>query len=247
MRGLITALQTLTILPIPFRGSDRFAASLPYFPLVGLFIGGLVSLAGYMVKSAGWSGGAGIIALGVSVLITRGLHMDGLADVVDALGGGHDRERRLSIMKDPHIGSFGVLALILACLIKTAALVSLLTLGAIPWIGVVFINARYAQVQLACSLPYARAEGGTAQGFVRDARPRHLIIAGALALALSMVAGGVQGLGIFMSVVLVCCLLGLWMRRVFGGVTGDLLGFTNEMVELFQFIVISILAVSTIF
>ena len=244
MRGLITAIQTLTILPIPFRCDGKFAASLPFFPVVGLFVGGIAALVGSSVTAMGWGAAAGVMALGISVLVTRGLHMDGLADVVDALGGGRDRERRLAIMKDPHIGSFGVLALVVVCLVKAVALQRLVAWNAIPWIGVAFINARYLQVQLACSLPYARAEGGMARDFVGDARPHHMIIAGGMALALSMVAGGVPGLMLFLAIVLVGCLLRSWMKRTFGGVTGDLLGFANEVAEVFQLVVMGLFAVA---
>lgn len=240
MRGLITAIQTLTILPMPLRGSPRPASALPYFPLVGLLLGGLVMLG---MKLVSLSGGhtylaAGAVGLALSVLLTRGLHMDGLADVADALGSGPDRARRLAVMKDPHVGSFGVLALSVAGLLKFAALATLASSQFPASLILAFVNARYLQVQLAFALPYARSDGGTAREFVEGANFLHLLICGALALGLGLVASGRQGASLFLLVVLLGMFFKEWMRRNFNGVTGDLLGFGSEIAETMQLLVI---------
>lgn len=240
MRGLITAIQTLTILPLPAPGNRRLASALPYFPVVGVLLGVLVVLG---MKAVSLSGGhtylaAGAVGLLLSVLLTRGLHMDGLADVADALGSGPDRERRLAVMKDPHIGSFGVLALVVVGLLKFAALATL-ALSRLPEsIVLAFVNARYLQVQLAFALPYARNEGGTAREFVEGAQLLHLLICGAVALAVGLVTSGRQGAILFLLTVLLGMFFKEWMRRNFGGATGDLLGFGSEICETMQLLVI---------
>lgn len=230
--GLVTAFRTLTILPVPGGESDDLASALPWFPLVGLVLGGLLALAGclWMHAVAGWSGGGAVLLLIASVLLTRGLHMDGLADWADALGGRPDRETRLAIMKDPGLGAFGAVALGLVLVAKWAALQRILELGD-PWILLLpWIVARTMMAELAATLPYARPGAGTAGPFVHGSSGRRRLVAVILGLLLSAAWGG-SGL---------LCIAAAWgatrlfarhCRKVFGGVTGDLLGALNEILE----------------
>jgi len=251
MRGLISALRTLSRIPCPGRDSDSLADALPYFPWIGALLG-LLTLAIYMLFSLLLPDGLIASALAVLFLawLTRGLHLDGLADASDALGGGYTIERRLAIMKDPHVGAFGVLALVGALLLKTAAFfgIGLLLIGPGPLpkrllIGLIlpFIVSRTVQVWLCTSLPYARATGGTAGPFVAGARWIHLAVALAGALILCALIHPVAG-PLLLAFGLI---LGLGLRRFFrirfGGITGDLLGATNEIVEVSGLILYAIL------
>ena len=204
MKPLITAIRTLTRIPVPGGDTARLADAMPFFPAVGLFIG-LVSVAilHLFTRWNDWPLGAGIAAMIATVWLTRGLHVDGLADVSDALGGGRTRERRLAIMKDPHAGAFGVMAIACDLMLKAAALSRLAIFGHWGFVVVPFIASRTAQVLLATSLPYARAEGGKAGAFVDQARPLHFILAAIAALAFSGVIGGLTGI----------ILLGQWDSR----------------------------------
>lgn len=231
MRPLVTAIRTLTLLPVPGRDSDRLASALPFFPAIGVFIGALVVFSLYLASLSGWLAGAGVIAMILSVWITRGLHVDGLADVMDALGASRTRERRLEIMKDPHTGAFGVIAIVADLLLKAVALTHLAALGQWSLALIPFIVSRSAQVLLATTLPYARQEGGKAAAFVQDARPYHLVLALAAATAFCLATSGLTGLLILLQGLIIACLLRLWMKHHFGGVTGDLLGASNEIIE----------------
>lgn len=232
MRAIVTALRTLTILPVPGRDADDFAASLPFFPAVGALIGGLVVLVLHTLAArADWPDGAGVLAAVTVLLITRGLHADGLADVADALGAGRTPQRRLEIMKDPHTGAFGVMALAGDILLKAVALARLAAFSQWALAALPFLVSRTAQVAVAVSLPYARAEGGKAEGFVRSAGALHLALALVMAAALALAIGGVAGVVLLAQGLAIAVLLRFWMRRHFGGVTGDLLGMTNEVVE----------------
>lgn len=231
-RGFITAMRTLTILPMPGKDAERVANALYYFPLVGALIGGLVTLVVWVLGGVlGWSVGAGVAGVLGSAWVTRGLHLDGLGDTVDGYYGAATRERRLEIMKDHHVGAFGVVAIVLVLLMKTAALSQLAIYGQWVWIPVPFILARLIQVLLAVTLPYARNEGGTAEAFVKQAGASHFIVAGILALVLCGLLIQFSGLALFVATFLIGHLLAQWMKRAFGGVTGDLLGFSNELVE----------------
>ena len=231
MRPLVTAIRTLTLFPVPGKDSASLASALPFFPAIGVLIGTLVVLSLYLVSLHGWSSGAGTIAMIVSVWITRGLHVDGLADVMDALGASRTRERRLELMKDPHTGAFGVMAIVADLLLKTVALSHLAALGQWSLALVPFIVSRTSQVLLATSLPYARQEGGKAAAFVQEARPYHLLLALAAAVAFCLAASGLAGLLLLLQGLVIAFLLRLWMKHHFGGVTGDLLGASNEIIE----------------
>lgn len=231
MRPLITALRTLTRIPVPGPEAETLTAALPFFPAVGLLIGILATGVLYLFSLGGWVHGAGIAAMICTVWITRGLHVDGLADVSDALGGARSRERRLEIMKDPHTGAFGVMAIVCDLFIKAAALAQLALLNRWMLAIIPFVVSRLAQVFLAASLPYARPGGGKAAGFVEAARPLHVILAGLAALAICAAIGGLTGVILLLQGLIASVLLRIWMKHHFGGVTGDLLGLSNEVVE----------------
>ena len=231
MRPLITAIRTLTILPVPGKDAASLAKALPFFPAIGVLLGALIILTLYVASLTGWFVGAGVIAMMAAVWLTRGLHIDGLSDVMDALGASRIRERRLEIMKDPHTGAFGVMAIVADLLLKAVALSHLAALGQWSLALVPFIVSRTAQVLLATTLPYARMEGGKAAAFVQEARPYQLVLALVAAVAFCLAASGLAGLILLMQGLVIAFLLRLWMKHHFGGVTGDLLGASNELIE----------------
>lgn len=227
---LVTALRTLTILPIPGRDAVNFADAIPYFPAVGALLGSLVAGILYALAPLEWPGGAGVVAATASILLTRGLHVDGLADMADALGARGPRERKLAVMKDPHTGAFGVMAIVADFALKATALGRIASSGHFLLLVVPFVAARAAQSIVATTLPYARPEGGTAGIFVNQARPTHLVLALLMAAACSAVAG-VAGILLLSLGLILAVLMRLWLKHYFGGVTGDLIGATNEGVE----------------
>ena len=231
MRGLITALRTLTILPVPGRDAQRISDSLPYFPLVGALLGLTVSLAGlgFLSLAPGWAAGAAALVLVLEMVLTGALHTDGLGDTADSLGAGRDRQRALAIMKDSRQGSFGVVAIVLALLLKWLVYSRLLALaGGWILITVAFVASRQATAHLAASQPYARPEGGTGAAVTGGGSWPGMTVGWLLALAICALAGwaGVAGLALSAAVVLV---FGRWCRVRYGGVTGDLLGAHSEV------------------
>ena len=235
MRGLITAIRTLTVLPLPGKDAERYSSALYFFPLVGGLIGLVVYGAVRLVADGlHWPLGAGVACVAVSALISGGLHLDGLADVFDSMGG-RTRERKLEIMKDPRIGSFGVIALVIVLLAKFGAAIELVNPDKY-WLFVLpYVISRTLQVAFVVCLPYARREG-TAQPFVEGARAIHLIVALIIGAALCFLVARWMGL-VFLGVSMVPLAgLILWMRKVYGGVTGDLIGMGSEMIEIFVFI-----------
>jgi len=163
--------------------------------------------------------------------ITGGLHLDGLGDVADAYSPGRSRDRMLAIMKDPHLGAFGVTAIICVLLVKTISLSHLAGLEQWTWIPIPFVLSRMTMVLLTVTLPYARQEGGTAEVFVNNARSVHFIVASIIALCFCVLLNGIAGGIVFLFAFIMGYGLARWMKYRFGGVTGDLLGMSNEAIE----------------
>lgn len=234
MTGLTTAIRTLTVLRVPGREAVPLSSSVVWFPLVGGLLGALLHCVTLSAAAMGleWPEGVALLLLGLGVLLTGALHVDGLADAADGLLGGGDRDRRLEIMKDPRLGAYGAVALLLVSLAKWTALVRLLEGGArlSLWIVTAYVASRGVQADLVASLPYARASGGTAAPYVASGTARRLASM-ASSIALCGLATGPAGVAAW--VVAWSCgqAFGQWCRRRVGGVTGDLLGAANELTE----------------
>lgn len=232
MRGLVTAIRTLSVLPMPGPEADPLADALPWFPVVGGLLGWLLA-AGAMGMgrlSGGWAEGVAFAVLLGGVLLTGGLHLDGLADSADGLWGGHSQERRLTIMKDSHVGVFGVSAVTLLLLGKWLCLARLFQVGGVLWLPTAWIVSRTLPAALACFLPYARKEG-TGAAFVRGCRKRHLAAALAVASLLILSGGGTGHLAAWMPAALLALAWGWLAQRRLHGVTGDILGAAVELGE----------------
>ncbi|QUV90857.1 adenosylcobinamide-GDP ribazoletransferase [Chloracidobacterium sp. A] len=173
-----------------------------------------------------------LLLIATTVLVTGALHYDGLADTVDALGGGWSPEQRLAIMKDPHIGTFGVLALVVAVLAQFVALRSFQHVESLcRAVMVAPCLARMTIVWLAWQEPYARAEGGKGR-FIEALQGRHvlgaLLTGGAIVLG---VGGWLGSLLLALAAVLVM-MAAFRFRRWLGGITGDALGAVCQTCEL---------------
>jgi adenosylcobinamide-GDP ribazoletransferase len=234
LRGLVTALRTLTVLPVPGREAEHFSTSLYWFTFVGLLLGVAEAGLAWLGMSVGWPELAALLPVIGGILITRGLHADGLADLSDGFFGGRTRESVLRIMKDPNVGSFGALALMLLLVLKWVALLRLVRTGGFEIIVSGVMLARMAQVVLAARLPYARQEGGTATAFVNGAGLPHLsvaLVSGAAILLLLMRFEPVSSLLLLLAALAPSGVVGILSMRRIGGVTGDVLGAASEITE----------------
>ncbi|MCP5159136.1 MAG: adenosylcobinamide-GDP ribazoletransferase [Gammaproteobacteria bacterium] len=244
IRALILALQLLTRLPVPALTSppqpQELGRSVLFFPVVGLVIGAL--LAG--LHTALWWADPGVLAalvLVVWVLLTGGLHLDGLADTTDAwIGGQGDRHRTLAIMKDPHSGPAAITCVVLVLLSKFAALQMLLAGDAYDVLLLVPVWGRTMIVLLLVTTPYVRP-GGLGSPYA-DELPRltSALLVGLVAIATVAL---LEGSGGVLLVVLSIGFLGLrhaWITRL-GGVTGDTLGATCELLETLALLALTLL------
>ena len=172
MRNLRIAFGLLTTLPFGIRGSwqpgDSGRAAI-WYPLIGVVIGGLTWLAWYVLKQYFPPLAVGVMTLVVWVGLTGGLHLDGLADCCDGLLSSNTRERRLEIMKDPHLGTFGGIGLILVLFSKIVAL-SMLTSS--NGLGIIFAATISRWMILPASLLPIANPGGMAADFASGIRRR---------------------------------------------------------------------------
>jgi len=233
---LVTALRTLTILPVPGDDAERPADSLVWFAATGALIGSILWGVHALLSALLPGADPRILAVAVVIggaLLTRGLHLDGLADWADAYWGGWTPERRLEIMKDSSLGTFGTVALVLLLLAKWAALCTLLESAEPVWIILACVISRSIQVDLAASHDYARPEGGTGAAFIKEASSNHQWIALTTALVFVLALGtfSLRHLAIALAAWGAGRLFGASCRKHFGGVTGDLLGAGSELGE----------------
>jgi adenosylcobinamide-GDP ribazoletransferase len=230
LSSFVTAWRTLTVLRLPGREAPRFADALPCFPLVGLVLGCVAAAAARAAVIAGWPALGGAAGAGMLALITGALHLDGLADGADGLYGTRTPEQRLAIMKDPRVGAIGVVALVFAILLKMLAITRLAAGPSWILVALPCVWSRAAMTVLAVSLPYARAEG-TARAFIEGARPAHAMAAVLLAAAATAFLAPLAALACAAAATLIALALRGVFRRAVGGITGDLLGFACEIVE----------------
>ncbi len=239
MKNLLTAFRTLTIISWPGKGNDSLSMSLPWFPVTGFTLGLILSSIFFLLQSlpfSEWIMGYAIILVISYTLLTRGLHLDGLADWADSIGGFYDRERRLKIMKDSNLGTFGVLALILAIFIKVIIFERLLTVDTLFIIIPVLSISRSMQVELIANLPYARKERGMAEPFVNGATTKQSLTSHSICLAITLFFGPF-GIFLFCIAFILTRICKKRFLKQFGGITGDLIGTANEIIEILLFII----------
>jgi adenosylcobinamide-GDP ribazoletransferase len=222
--------------------AQELASSMAWYPLVGFIIGGGLVGVDLLLSQVCEPPVVNAMVLVGLVLLTRGLHQDGLADTVDGLIGGHDREARLQIMKDPAIGAMGATALCLSLIVRYAGLMALPQDLRVPALVAMPAVGRWSMVLLARLSPPARSEGSVAAPFLTHVSWGHVVIATGTLLV---------GLGIGFRVVGVCLVVAIgtalvlvarqWFHRQIGGVTGDTLGATNELVEILFLLLVPLL------
>lgn len=225
MKGLIVATQFLTRLPTPriTASSAEFAASMRWFPAVGLIVGAIVAAGGWAgAQLDSWTGAAAALLLWVAV--TGALHLDGLGDIADACGAAHkDRERLLAVLADPHIGSFAIVAIGLQLIAKLVLLHGLIEATAYTPIALTAFAARIGPLPWSRWLPDLHSGlGSTFRGAVRpiDCGPWAIALAGACYLSPSLIVTPLALLG-----------WGWWLRRRIGGISGDGHGAGIELTE----------------
>ena len=244
--GFLWSLRCLSAVPLGRTQTTepRYPMTLAFwFPVLGAVLGGLSGTVAFWCAKALPAAAAAVAGLTGHVLLTGGLHLDGLADTADGVFGGWTRERRLEIMRDSQIGTFGVIALVLVLLLKFAALSTLcahsnpsVVLFSFPAAAML---SRYTMVLSAGLAPYARRGPGTGRSFVGAIGPAHAAVS---TLFVIIVFGGLAAVPLApfdarvwlaapLLPALVAAALTVLFRAKLGGLTGDTLGAVGECTE----------------
>ena len=203
------------------------------FPVAGVAVGRAAAAGWWLADGLGLPATvAAIVAVGVSALATGALHEDGLADLADGFGGGRDPAAKRRIMRDSHIGSYGVLALVLVTAAKLAALAALPDPGTAA-VALVAAHAlgRATIPALAWWQPPAAADGSGRSAGRPDAAGALSAAAIGAVLALLVLPGGI-GLAAALAAAAAAAAVGWLARRQIGGVTGDVFGAAEQAGEL---------------
>jgi adenosylcobinamide-GDP ribazoletransferase len=211
---------------------DELAGSMLWYPFVGILLGALLAMADILL--ARWLSHEVVAALLILLLVamTRGLHQDGLADALDGLAGGRTPADRLTIMRDPRIGAIGATGLFVSLILRYSALMSLPEALRFPVLLSMPAVGRWAMVVGAYGATYARPDGGLAAPFLAHLSLRHVLGATVVVAGLIVWSFGLAaGLTVLVVGGMVSRLATMFCRYSFGGITGDTLGATNEIIE----------------
>jgi adenosylcobinamide-GDP ribazoletransferase len=234
------ALRFMTIVPVATSDAamapDWLSRCVKYFPLVGIGIG-VVSAVALLIAGKIWGPGiAALLAVATSIVVTGGLHEDGLADTADGFGGGRTPEKRLAIMKDSRIGAYGALALGFGVAFRVMALA-----GMPLWAGAAALIAAHAAARVTPALVMRRFSyaGDTAAMKVgyTDAPVSTselqfaLAVAACALLPLAFVSFTSIISGLLLGAALAAA-LAAWARKLIGGYTGDVLGAVEQIFEI---------------
>jgi adenosylcobinamide-GDP ribazoletransferase len=234
LREFFLALQFLTIIQIkptlPF-DRDAFGRSAAFFPLVGTIVGAIVWGVDHALAFVCPASLQSLVIVALLTILSRGLHMDGLADSADGLFGGQDLEHRLAIMKDSRIGTFGMLAVLGVVLCKVRSLDLLLggTRTVALFLGPTL--SRWVYVVMAYRAVPARAEGLGAL-LANNVFFRELTLATIITLGVTISLGGISGLLVMLLTLLWTCAMVSYCSARIGGITGDIFGAVGEVTEM---------------
>lgn len=223
----------LTRIPVgaQIQQPSELAAAVPWFPVIGALVG--------VATAAVYAGArtflpplpAATLAVAAGALITGSLHEDGLGDVADAFFGGTTTEDRIRILKDPRLGTFGVVAVGLGLLLRTGVIASL-----DGWTALMFLTAAHsisrggATFLMGISRPVA--EPGLGASYLIELNRVQLIIGITASLVIGAVSIGVWTAPAAVLAAAGALLMGLWSARKIGGITGDVLGAAQQIGEM---------------
>ena len=234
-RGPLESAALLTVLPVPRNAAGSTRGVLPWAPLVGLVLGGMAT--GVALLGQRWiSAEAGaVLAVAVLAVLTRGLHLDGLADTADGLGPSRGRERALQVMHQGDVGPFGVVTLVLTLLLQVVCLTALLGTRE-GWIALWLAVAIARLAMTRTGLPDVPTAEGSSLGALVAGTVSAPWLVGWSVLLLGLVAVAttgdvVQAVGLAVSALAGLLAAELLLRRArarLGGVTGDVMGAMGE-------------------
>ena len=230
MTHLRLAIGFLTVLPVSPGAADRMGPARAFFPLVGLGLGGLLAGLDYAATQALPPSVVGALLVAALLAMTRAIHTEGFLDCCDGLLGGHTPQRRLEILRDSRVGAFAVAGGAALLLLKWSLLAETPDEVRAALLALFPCLSRFGMLTTMAAFPYVRQRGaGTA--FQSGAHWWQVAFGLATAAAAGALLLGVAGLLLLAAAVAVSLVLGWWVTRLLGGMTGDAYGAANEVAE----------------
>ena len=229
MKRLRAAFQFITILPAGKPVDFDPTGMIPFFPVVGLILGGMLAVFDLLVTQLWSPPVVAILDVLFLIWITGAFHIDGLGDMADGLYGNRPREKALAIMKDSRVGAMGLVAIVSGLAVKWGGISEMeahrsLLLWVIPAFarGSMIFGFRY--------LPYGRPEGGTGHDFFKE-KPKKAAFIGLLIPILFSLLAGWRGVLVILVFFMVTFGMLMFYKKRMGCITGDMLGAMSEITE----------------
>jgi len=238
VKGFLSAVQFITILP--WGKGERFDPQrmIPYFPIVGIALGVLVALFDYVAMNLWGKTVAALLDVIFLIVLTGAFHIDGLGDAADGLLGQRPKEKILAIMKDSRLGTMGLVAIVAGLSLKWAGIAGL---GANRSLLLIIVPA-FARAGMLFGmryLPYGRPGGGTGVDFFKHELKPSAFWALSVPVLFSVLLGW-QAIWLIICFAAITAGLIRYYKSRLGCVTGDMLGAMTEILESGLFLLISI-------
>lgn len=234
-RRILIAIQFLTILPLAHKATvepEEYGRSMAYFSLAGLFIGLVLSCVYAIIAELTSPLLTAVIVVGVWIWFTGMLHLEGFADAVDGFSSGPDKEKILAVMKDVHCGSKGVAALVFLIILKVVLLGEISASIKFSCLILTPAISKWAMVCAAYFCDYARKTHGFGKAFVDNVGIRELLISSGILIIAGFVLLQLRFFILITVPLGITVISIIYFRRKIHGVTGDVLGTLNEIVEI---------------
>lgn len=233
MKSFLLALQFLTIIPAKIKNvaPGEMARAVVCFPAIGLLLGLVLWSTSHLCAIARFDPiSSSIILVVILIILTGGLHLDGLSDTSDAIFSGKNRTDMLAIMRDPHTGVMGVLAIVSILMLKVALLSLILSNTKGIALVLMCVLARWSMSFSAFAFGYAR-DDGKAKPFIDGMSKKIFFVSTFIALAIVLIISKAAGLVIFGITAAFAYLVNSFIKNKIGGITGDTIGAVNELAE----------------
>ncbi len=250
LKSIAVAFSMYSRIPMPrfIWESDDMRYHLIFFPWVGAVIG-LLELIWFLIVNAAGIGAvaASLIGTAIPLLVTGGFHVDGFMDTIDAISSYREKEERLKILSDPHIGAFAVIGVIIYYLLYIAGYSEIVTKAQMAAFAGTFFISRTLSGLCVMQLPNAKNKGmlNTSSDMADKGKVNlWLLIELGIGTVLMILFGGIYGLAAMVTAELVL----VWFRQMslkkFGGITGDLAGYFLTVAEIAMLLVIAVISVA---
>jgi adenosylcobinamide-GDP ribazoletransferase len=234
MKSFLLALQFLTIIPVKIKeiSEKEMAGAMMYFPFVGMFIGLALSGINALLMSLNFpSFVVNLILVIALIIITGGMHLDGLSDTADAFLSGKPKNEMLAIMRDPHAGVMGVLGIISVLSLKFTLISAMAMPMKATALILMCVLSRWSSVLIMFLFPYAR-ERGKAMVFTKGINLKIFSLSSVTALMFVFAAWQIKGIAVLLITAGCAYLGGIASYRKINGITGDTLGAAIELTEI---------------